>query len=123
MRDALVEWPVWIGVVVEDMEKQRRFYADLLGLNEVDVGPDWASFDLGGTRKLELIKRSSDPQYDRTRFQVGFAVGNIDAARAALVARGVEAISPVDRGNDGSRWSYFKDAEGNVFEIKQPGKP
>ncbi len=123
MPGALVGSPVWIGVVVEDMEKQRHFYGDVLGLPEIDAGPDWASFDMGKAWTLELIEKSSLAQYDRPGFQVGFAVGDIDTARAALAARGVEAISPVDHGGDGSSWCYFRDAEGNMFEITQLGKP
>jgi catechol 2,3-dioxygenase-like lactoylglutathione lyase family enzyme len=30
----LLGWPTWIGVVVEDLERQRRFWGELLGLQE-----------------------------------------------------------------------------------------
>gem|GEM_PF-1789358 len=32
-------WPCWVGVVTEDLEVQRRFYRDMLGLVELAAGP------------------------------------------------------------------------------------
>jgi catechol 2,3-dioxygenase-like lactoylglutathione lyase family enzyme len=79
---------------------------------------DFVDFELGGGRSFELIERSTEPQYDRLRFQVGFEVADIESARQELISRGVESISDIfaDRG---SPWTYFRDPEGNVFEIRQ----
>jgi catechol 2,3-dioxygenase-like lactoylglutathione lyase family enzyme len=113
-----LRWPTWIGIVVEDLEGQRRFWADLLGLPENEAGSDFVDFDLGEDRRLELVKRSDEPQYDRPRFQVGFEVEDVAKVREELLRRGVEAIGDVQ--TDGiSPWAYFRDPEGNVFEIKQ----
>jgi catechol 2,3-dioxygenase-like lactoylglutathione lyase family enzyme len=114
----LLGWPTWIGVVVEDLDRQRRFWGDLLGLPEAASGPGFVHWDLGGGRSFELIQRSNDPEYDRARFQVGFAVDDIHRARDELIHRGVEPITGII-GGDESSWAYFRDAEGNVFEITQ----
>jgi predicted enzyme related to lactoylglutathione lyase len=120
MGGGSLRWPNWIGVVAEDFEAQRRFYGDVLGLRELDAGEDWVQFDMGFPNLFELLHRSDDPQYDRPRFQVGFAVDDIHEARRRLVERGVEAISEIDGGLDsGGYWCYFRDPEGNVFEISQ----
>ena len=66
-------WPNWLGVVVENLEEQRRFYGDVLGLAEMDAGEDWVQFDMGGPNMFELLRRSDEPQYDHPRFQPGFA--------------------------------------------------
>jgi catechol 2,3-dioxygenase-like lactoylglutathione lyase family enzyme len=117
-RAGLLMWPTWVGIVVEDLEGQRRFWGDLLGLPEDHSGPDFVDFEMGDGRSFELIRRSDDPQYDRVRFQVGFEVVDIKSAREELIRRGVEAISDIFP--DGtSPWAYFRDPEGNVFEIKQ----
>jgi catechol 2,3-dioxygenase-like lactoylglutathione lyase family enzyme len=114
-----LHWPTWIGVVADDLEAQRRFYGDVLGLSEVAAGDDWLQFDLDGN-VFELVRRSELPQYDRRRCQVGFAVGDIRAARADLVERGVEPISEIEGDPDaGAAWCYFRDPEGNVFELTQ----
>jgi catechol 2,3-dioxygenase-like lactoylglutathione lyase family enzyme len=114
----LLGWPTWVGIVVEDLETQRRFWGQLLGVPEDHSGPDFVDFELGDGRSLELIKRSDEPQYDGVRFQVGFEVENIERARDELIERSVEAIGPIYP-DETAPWAYFRDPEGNVFEIKQ----
>jgi extradiol dioxygenase family protein len=47
-------WPCWVGVVAEDLDAQRRFYRDVLGLAESAPGPGWVQFDFGESGVLEL---------------------------------------------------------------------
>jgi catechol 2,3-dioxygenase-like lactoylglutathione lyase family enzyme len=120
MREPQLEWPNWIGVVVDDLEAQRRFYRDTLGLTELRAGDGWVHFDLGFPNVFELLQRGDEPQYDRPRYQVGFATDDIAGARETLIARGVEPLSEVEGGPDSQGyWCYFRDAEGNVFELSQ----
>jgi catechol 2,3-dioxygenase-like lactoylglutathione lyase family enzyme len=120
MESAELKWPNWIGVIVEDLQAQRRFYRDALGLTELGAGDGWVHFDMGFPNILELLQRSDEPEYDRPRYQVGFATDDIHAAREALLARGVEAVTEIDGGPEAQgRWCYFRDAEGNIFELSQ----
>ncbi len=115
-------WPCWIGVVADDLDRQRRFYRDVLGFTEIDDGPGWVQFDFGDGRLVEVIQRSDEAQYDAVRCQVGYEVADIAGARDALVAKGVEAISDLlGDAAAGGRWCYFRDSEGNVFELKERG--
>jgi catechol 2,3-dioxygenase-like lactoylglutathione lyase family enzyme len=115
-----VGFPNWIGVVCEDFEKQRAFYGEVLGLREVERGEDWTPYDMGPDVTFELLRRSDDPEYDGRRYQVGFVVDDIRGARDELLARGAEALTDVKEASDGaSSWAYFRDPEGNVFEITQ----
>lgn len=114
-----IGWPAWIGVVAEDMAAQAAFYRDVLGFRQVGAGDDYVEFDFDG-RTFEILARSSLPQYDTRRVQVGFEVNDIEQARAELLAAGVEAISDIEGAEDDiSRWAYFRDPEGTVFEITQ----
>ena len=116
-----LQWPTWIGVVADDLDAQRRFYRDVLGLHELGSGDDWVHFDLDGNL-FEVLERSDKPQYDRKRYQVGFTVDDIRTARAELVEHGAEPISEIEGDPDaGGAWCYFRDPEGNVFELKQRG--
>ena len=114
-------WPVWVGVVSEDLEAQRRFYRDVLGLREKEAGDTWIEFDMGSERVFELIVR--DPavsQYVTSGYVVGFQVEDIRAAVAELEERGVERVSEVEGGTEsGQYWCYFRDGEGNLFEVAQ----
>jgi catechol 2,3-dioxygenase-like lactoylglutathione lyase family enzyme len=113
----LLGWPTWIGVVVDDLETHRRFWSDVLGVEEHHSGEDFVSFRMEDGRWFELIERSDDPQYDRRRFQVGFQVSDIVRTYAELVARGVAPVTQIFE--DEEPWAYFRDPEGNVFAIKQ----
>src|SRR5436190_3757081 len=65
-RRAMLRWPVWIGIVCNDLESQRHFYRDVLGLKELKSGEDFVWFDFDG-KLLELLAKSPLPQYDRRR--------------------------------------------------------
>jgi catechol 2,3-dioxygenase-like lactoylglutathione lyase family enzyme len=120
-----LRWPVWIGVVSDDLEGQRRFYREVLGFTELDVGVDWVQFDLGGGKTLELLGRDlTRLQYAGRGFAVGFEVDDIQAAVEELQRRGVERVSDVEGGPESTQyWCYFRDGEGNLFEIAQKTGP
>jgi catechol 2,3-dioxygenase-like lactoylglutathione lyase family enzyme len=121
MTQPLIRWPSWIGVVVEDLDVARRFYGDVLGFHQVEATEEYVQFDMGDERTFELLaKDPSTPQYTERRYQVGFDVEDIRVARDELIGRGVEPISDIEGGSEaGSLWAYFRDPEGNVFEITQ----
>jgi catechol 2,3-dioxygenase-like lactoylglutathione lyase family enzyme len=121
MGELKLGWPVWIGVVSEDLEAQRRFYRDVLGLQEMEAGESWIEFDMGSKRVFELIARDPEvPQYVTGGYVVGFEVDDIRAAAAELTARGVEQVSEIEGGSEsGQYWCYFRDGEGNLLEIAQ----
>jgi catechol 2,3-dioxygenase-like lactoylglutathione lyase family enzyme len=121
MGELRLDWPVWIGVVADDLDAQRRFYRDVLGLRELEATEEWVEFDLGSGRKLEVLALDREaPQYATPGYSVGFLVEDIRAAADELVARGVRRISEIEGGPDsGQYWCYFEDGEGNRFEIAQ----
>jgi catechol 2,3-dioxygenase-like lactoylglutathione lyase family enzyme len=121
MGDLDLGWPRWLGVVADDLEAQRRFYRDVLGLPELEASEDWVEFDMGSGRKLEVLARNPDvAQYAARGYKVGFTVEDIRAAADELVARGVERVSEIEGGPEsGQYWCYFRDGEGNLFEIAQ----
>src|SRR5262245_35476625 len=108
-------WPTWIGIVVDDMEGQAAFY-ESLGFRRTGKGDDWIHYEFEG-RTFELLQRSDVPQYDERRYQVGFDVEDIETALAAVTAAGAQQISPIEGDEGDDRWVYFRDPEGNVFEI------
>jgi catechol 2,3-dioxygenase-like lactoylglutathione lyase family enzyme len=115
----LFGWPTWRGVVVDDLEAQRTFWGEMLGVPEDPAGPGFAHFIMPTGEIFEVIERSEIPEYNGRRFHVGFEVADIDATRAELIQRGITPISEVMGDDSPDPWAYFLDPEGNVFEIKQ----
>ncbi|HZA85533.1 MAG TPA: VOC family protein, partial [Acidimicrobiales bacterium] len=52
---------------------------------------------------------------------VGFAVDDIESARAELEASGIDVLGPIQRGG-GLAWLHFRGADGNIWELtaKEP---
>jgi catechol 2,3-dioxygenase-like lactoylglutathione lyase family enzyme len=121
MTETRLGFPKWIGVVCANLDGQRRFYRDVLALREADAGEDWVQFDLGAGVTFEVVAQSADPEYDQPRYQIGFVVDDIRAAREDLLARGVEPVTDIK--GKLSYWAYFRDPEGNVFEITERHEP
>src|SRR5438046_3043723 len=97
-----LEWPTWIGIVCDDLDAQRRFYREVFGLRESAQGDGWVHFEFG-PNLLELIQRDESPQYQGRRYQVGYTVEDIEAARNHLLGAGAEQISDVEGNEEGSR--------------------
>jgi catechol-2,3-dioxygenase len=116
-----VRWPRWIGVVTDDVDRQVRFYRDVLGFPEAHRSDGWVQLDAGDGRLIEITARSDeDPRTAKRGYQVGFAVDDIAAERGRLIAAGCEPLGGIDGGeHSGSRWCYLRDPEGNVFELTQ----
>nr|MBA2599557.1 VOC family protein [Actinomycetota bacterium] len=102
----------------DDLERQRAFYRDVLGLHEREAGEGFAIFEIDGNI-LELLARSDAPQYASRCVSVGFVVEDIEIAREELLRRGVKPVTGVEGPSEGQYWAYFRDVEGNLFELVQ----
>lgn len=120
MNDGELGWPIWIGVVTEGLEATRDFYRDTLGLAELESGPERAKLDGGSGRMIEVVQATSDPESGAPGYQLGFEVDDVEAVRRRLVDAGVDALTEVQGGErSGSYWCYFRDPDGNVFQVTQ----
>lgn len=121
------------GLVVSDLERSRRFYAEALGLEEVPRPSNFtfagAWFRFGGT-ELHLLAEAdttggagqgdAGPGAARGLTQhLAFEVDDLDGACARLERAGVPLTGgPMPRG-DGVRQVFFLDPDGYVLELFQ----
>jgi len=120
-----------VGLVVSDLERSRRFYADALGLEEVprpsNFTFDGAWFRFGGT-ELHLLAEAhttggagqGDAGEGAARgltSHLAFEVEDLEPALSRLAEHGVElAGGPMPRG-DGVTQVFFLDPDGYVLEL------
>ena len=118
-----------VTLICADLEATRRFYVDVLGMNEVarpafpfpglwfQVGPvtihaTQESAEAGkagwGDRGGNLVSRGH---------HIAFAVEDIVKALAIIEAHGVRIASPLQQRPDGYRQLYVYDPDGHVVEI------
>jgi catechol 2,3-dioxygenase-like lactoylglutathione lyase family enzyme len=101
---------------VRDLERSRSFYADSLGL-ELALQEGYLLGTLPGGTELLFFEgeatRGTSPQ-----IVFGLEEGGIDTAAEALVARGVQLLTPVTEAPGG--WSVeFNDPDGHPLAFFQ----
>lgn len=118
-----------IILFVEDLQKSRGFYHDVLGLGVEFEDGESVGFKMEGLAFIVLqVDRArvqlqgeptATPGAGATAFLATFT-DDVDGLHANLVERGVHFFqSPADQ-PWGMRTAYFKDPDGHVWEIAQP---
>jgi predicted enzyme related to lactoylglutathione lyase len=120
----LADSRAYSGVAVTDLNQARRFYGDVLGLRtSEEYGLMW--LHLAGGRDTLVYEQPTAVPASYT--VLNFDVDDIDAAIAALEARGggferYDGIRQDDHGifrEEGPYVAWFKDPSGNVLSVLQ----
>lgn len=114
-------------VFVTDLDVSVRFYRDLVGLPLRDETRTSAEFDVGGTTFALHIAHVDTPDHHHPPMlagscRVGFAVDDLDAAHARLMAGGARCRTPPE-GEYDNRVALYEDPDGMNFTLaqRQPG--
>ena len=118
-----------------DLDRARRFYAEVLGLEPVDERPGGLLYRCGGTDFAVFQSTGASPG---TFTQMAWEVEDIEAVVSELRRRGVtfeevdvpglrtvDGIAEIEgnypsKGARGERGAWFRDSEGNLLGIGQP---
>jgi|GEM_PF-650686 len=127
----------FMGVKTESFEAMTAFLHDVLGLPAGHTDDGWAVFQLdSGDRDLVEVYRPGG--YDQrllpaaaTGPTVAFAVDDLLAARAELVAAKTEIVADIvwaaeafdDPRLDGWGWLFFRAPDGNIYALQQDHAP
>ena len=103
--------------MVPDVEKTRRFYTDVLGLEErtdrPELGIGGAWLDAGG-QQLHLVEGEAPPGLGQ---HFALLIEDLDATIAELRDRGLEVSDPRPIGR--SLQAFLSDPSGNLIELHQ----
>jgi catechol 2,3-dioxygenase-like lactoylglutathione lyase family enzyme len=112
-----------VTLIVDDLEKARRFYTDVLGLEEL---PAYA-FDypvqfyrVNDTQQLHLTEWQDTPSF---RGHLCIQVSDFNAAFRTFKALGIIDTAPWGRARrlrDGAMQMFIRDPAGNLVEISHP---
>jgi catechol 2,3-dioxygenase-like lactoylglutathione lyase family enzyme len=120
----LADSAAFSGFAVDDIDKARAFYTDVLGL-EVETAHGMLRLHLGGGGTVLVYPK---PGHQPAGFTVlNFPVPDIEAAVDGLTARGVTFLRyenpPTDERGimraGGPLIAWFPDPAGNVFSVLQ----
>jgi catechol 2,3-dioxygenase-like lactoylglutathione lyase family enzyme len=115
-------------IVSNDVERSRRFYADVLGGEVVMEGEPtivalangWIIINVGGgpTEDKPTVTLEAPTDLDRTSSFLNIRVADIEAIHKEWSARGAKFLTPpMDRGA-GIR-CYVRDPDGHLIEVGQ----
>ena len=115
-------------IVSDDVERSRRFYADVLGGEVVLEGEPtivalangWITINVGGgpTDDKPAVTLETPPDPNRVSAFLNVRVADIEAVYADWSARGAEFLTPpVDHGREVR--CYVRDPDGHLIEVGQ----
>lgn len=109
-----------IALTISDLEKAVAFYRDALGLKHLFSAPPGLAFFAAGSVRL-MLSRPEKPDSERFGCALYFKVADIQAARDALVARGVTFESEphrIAKMPDHELWmAFFRDPDRNLLAL------
>lgn len=122
------------ALYVDDLERARAFYEDVLELSRLTGDQRFLAFDVGGRSVLLLFHRGSTletvhlpggtiPPHDGNGpIHVAFSIaaGDLAAWEARLTERGVAIEGRTDWPR-GGRSIYFRDPDNHLLELVTPG--
>jgi catechol 2,3-dioxygenase-like lactoylglutathione lyase family enzyme len=124
----LSDAPVAPALPASDLARARAFYEQKLELSVVEENPGEVTFACGGGTVLFVYPGEFAGTNQATA--AGFRVADLDAAMARMRDRGVvfedydlPGLTTVDgvATFEGGRGAFFKDTEGNILALTQPG--
>ena len=107
----------WAGLATDDFERSLHFFTEVMGLPVELKLDDLAILTVGPGQQLEIFGGDQPGKSLTANPVVAFEVDDMEAARAELVAAGVELIGDVGSAG-GFQWQYFRSPDGHIFEIK-----
>lgn len=108
-----------IMVVVKDMERSRKFYRDILGLQEHYSSPEWTALSAGNIN-LGLHPEGKELKVEpHEGMQFGFEVADIQKTAGELKQKGVPFVRE-PRLEDFGWLAIFKDPDGHHLQLFQP---
>jgi lactoylglutathione lyase len=119
-----------VRIFVDDLDRARRFYRDVLELHEkpppfpprhAGEGREeaWAVFGLAGQEIILETVAHDDPEHALVGrlLAVSFAVDDIDDVYRNLVARGVSFPEPPMMQSWGGTLAFPRDPDGNILTL------
>ena len=117
-----------ITIYADDLPASRKFYGEMLQMQEIFSNHDSVVYQMGSACLNVLMKENAPelveplpiaPSSAGSRSLLTVTVDDVDAAYAALVARGVVFLNgPLDR-PWGMRTAAFADPSGHCWELAQ----
>jgi catechol 2,3-dioxygenase-like lactoylglutathione lyase family enzyme len=113
----VVKGLTWLGLRTNRFDEMVKFFRDVMSMKPIRDEAQIAGFQMSDGTRLELYRPEEKfHAFFTTGPVVAFRVDDVDTARAAMEAAGIEFIGPIQRAGKTS-WNHFRAPDGTVFEI------
>lgn len=111
-------WPIWIGLNVDNLEEQISYYQNVVGLTPKKPGARSFIFPNGDALELNQANAENGAKGYSIAYQFpGETLGEFEAACKELQARGAKLQGKLQTYPDYA-WGTFLDPEDNLYVIK-----
>jgi predicted enzyme related to lactoylglutathione lyase len=117
----LVERTDFVGLPVQDMERAKAFYRDVLGMRSPDWGKAWPEIETGNVSIYLTNPAALGQAFVAHSSAIALRVPDVPAAKADLEARGVVFDGEHDTGV--CKMAFFRDSEGNALMLHRRFAP
>lgn len=114
-----------VGIEVTDLARSRAFYRDMLGFEVVweYVNPDYHMLFMGKNGCVVELMYGGKPRGDGQVNHLSVLVDDVEAARNALLAKGVEFETDIlldaDLYPQGEKFAMFRGPDGERLQLEQ----
>jgi catechol 2,3-dioxygenase-like lactoylglutathione lyase family enzyme len=108
----------FVGIPVRDLERSVEFYSGTLGLTKNPNSSErWVEYEIGDLTLALVSPAAMGPDFEVKphSMPIAFRVDDVEAAKAELVAKGVEFRDTIDSGV--CHIAGFKDPDGNSLML------
>jgi catechol 2,3-dioxygenase-like lactoylglutathione lyase family enzyme len=113
------------GFSVDDLQKAKKFYTEILGIEVKDNPMGLIELHIEGSNRIIIYPK---PNHEPATFTIlNFPVDNIDEAVDELISKGVKFeqydgeiktdAKGISRNPQGPKIAWFKDPAGNILSV------
>ena len=119
--DNLIERTDFYSVPVQDMERAKAFYRDILGMHSPDWDAGFPEIETGNVSLYLTSPAAMGQEFAPHVAPIALRVANVPQVRRALEERGVEFAGEHDTGV--CKMAFFHDSEGNSLMLHRRYAP
>jgi catechol 2,3-dioxygenase-like lactoylglutathione lyase family enzyme len=119
--DNLVERTDFVSIPVQDMERAKAFYRDVLGMHSPDWSAGFPEIESGNVSLYLTNPAAMGMEFAPHTAFIALRVADVPAAKQALEQRGVSFAGEHDTGV--CKMAFFKDSEGNSLMLHRRYAP
>jgi len=108
-----------VRIFVDDLDRARAFYGDVLELREKSASREWVVFDVGGKDVIVEAVAPDDPERSLVGrlISASFTVDDIGATYRSLTAKGVPFVEAPETQAWGGTLAFPRDPAGNILTL------